>query len=142
MFTSTGILHYDPGKGLKHFDPHWALLLCDNEIARYYAWQLKKHGIETHSNDKGLWKTHISVLKGDEPPDFTSWGKYEGFEVEFHYSHIIRFDNGKHAWVDIFSEDLSAIRQELGFVAKPWYHLTIGRLVRPYVVDFTKYGIT
>jgi len=142
MFTSTGILQYDPGKGSKQFDPWWALLVCDDELAKYYAWQLKKHGVEVYPNDKGLWGTHISVLKGDVPPDPTAWGKYAQFEVEFHYSHIIRFDNGKHAWVDVYSEDLSEIRKELGFDGKPWYHLTIGRLVRPYTVDFTKYGIT
>jgi hypothetical protein len=132
MFTSTGILQYDPGRGLKHFDPWWILLLCDNEISRYYSWQLKKRGIEVHSNDKGLWGTHISVLKGDSPTNPDLWGKYEGYEVEFYYSHVIRFDNGEHAWVDIYSEDLSAIREELGFTFKPWYHMTVGRLIRPF----------
>ena len=138
MFTSTGILQYDPGKGLnglanaKHFDPWWALLTCDDEVSKYYAWQLKRHGVEVFPNDKGLWGTHVSVLKGDEPLTPTSWGQYEGYEIEFHYNHIIRYDNGKHAWTDVYSEDLSAIREELGFPPKYWYHLTVGRLVRPY----------
>ncbi len=142
MFTSSGTLQYDPGKGQKHFDPWWALLVCDNEISRYYAWHLKKYGLELFPNDKGLWGTHISVLKGEPPPDPAAWGKYDGYEIEFHYNHWLRFDNGKHAWVDIYSEDLSHIREMLGFDSKPWYHLTIGRLVRPYEVDFTKYGIS
>lgn len=131
MFTSTGILHYDPTVGLKHTEPWWALLLCDNEIARYYASQLKNYGIEVYSNDKGLWKTHISVMKGELPPNLEAWKKYDGQEVEFHYSHIIRSENGEHAWVDVYSEDLSDIRQELGFDFKPWFHMTVGRLVRP-----------
>lgn len=140
MFTSSGILQYDPGKGNKKFEPNWALLICDDEISSYYTWHLKRHGWETFSNDKGLWGTHISVMKGEEIPNPTNWGKYEGYEVEFHYNHIIRFDNGKHAWIDIYSEDLSAIREELGFTFKPWYHLTIGRLMRPYVhnLDFSQ----
>jgi len=142
MFTSSGILQYDPGKGLKHFDPWWALLVCDDEVSRYYAWLLKRHGVEVYPNDKGLWGTHVSVLKGAVPPNQDNWGKYQDFEVEIHLNHLVRYDNGKHAWVDVYSEDLSAIRQELGFDAKPWYHLTIGRLVRPFEVDFTKYGIT
>jgi hypothetical protein len=132
MFTSTGTLLYDPGKGLKKFDPWWALLLCDNEIARYYALQLKKQGIEVFSNDKGLWKTHISVMKGETPPNPEAWTKYDSMEVEFYYSHVIRSENGEHAWVDVYSEDLANIRQELGFGFKPWFHLTIGRLVRPH----------
>lgn len=85
--------------------------------------------------------THVSLLKGDSPPNPEYWGKYEGFEVEFHFNHLIRYDNGKHAWTDVYSEDLSAIREELGFPPKFWYHLTVGRLVRPYVVDFTNDGI-
>jgi len=142
MFTSTGILHYDPGQGQKHYDPWWALLLCDDELARYYSWLLKRRGVEIFPNDKGLWGTHVSVLKGDVPPDTSKWAKYEGYEVEFHYNHLVRYDNGKHAWTDVYSEDLSAIRQELGFDAKPWYHLTVGRLVRPFEVSFEKNGIT
>jgi hypothetical protein len=132
MFTSTGILYYDPGKDLKKFDPWWALLLCDNELSRYYAWLFKRQGMEVFSNDNGLWKTHISVMKGDVPPNPEAWAKYDGQEVEFNHSHIIRSENGEHAWIDVYSEDLSSIRQELGFVFKPWFHMTVGRLVRPY----------
>ena len=140
MFTSTGILQYDPGKGSKQFVPNWALLICDDDVSRYYAWLLKKYGLESYPNSHGLWGTHISVLKGDSLPNPQNWGKYEGYEVEFHYNHIIRFDNGRHAWLDVYSEDLSAIRQELGFGFKPWYHLTVGRLVRPfdYTLDFSQ----
>lgn len=132
MFTSTGILQYDPGKGLKQYDPWWALLLCDDDIARYFAWHIKRYGVELYPNDKGLWGTHVSVLKGDVPPSPVDWGKYDGYEIEFNYNHIVRYDNNKHAWLDVYSEDLSAIREMLGFPFKPWYHLTIGRLVRPY----------
>ena len=130
MFTSTGILQYDPGRGLKHYDPWWALLVCDDQLSQYYAWQLKSYGVPVHPNDKGLWGTHVSVFKGEVPPDNTAWGKYQGYEIEFHYNHLVRYDNGKHAWVDVYSEDLSAIREELGFPQKFWYHLTVGRLVR------------
>lgn len=142
MLTSTGVLQYDPGKGTKQFDPWWALLTCDDEICKYYAWQMKRRGVELYPNDKGLWGTHVSVLKGDVPIDPSKWGKYQDYEVKFHYNHLVRYDNGKHAWVDVYSEDLSFIRQELGFDAKPWYHLTIGRLVRPFEVNFEKYGIS
>jgi hypothetical protein len=131
MFTSTGILRYDCNRG-KYVEPWWALLECDDQIANYYTWQLKKRGIEVVSNSKSLWGTHISVMKGETPPQPESWKKYKGFEVEFNYTHLIRHDNGEHAWVDVYSEDLSAIRQELGFPSKSWYHMTIGRLVRPY----------
>ena len=135
MLNSTGILHYDPGVGTKNFDPNWAILLCDDEIARYYAWHLKRRGVELYSNDKGLRKTHISVMKGADVPDPTAWGKYQDYEIQFHYTQIIRYDNGKHAWVDVYSEELSQIREELGFPPKYWYHMTIGRLMRPFDVS-------
>lgn len=138
MFTSTGILHYDPGVGTKQFDPWWALLECDDDIAKYYAWMLKRRGVEMYPNDKGLWGTHISVMKGDPAPNPVAWKKYEGYEVEFHYNHLIRYDNGKHAWVDVYSEDLSQIREELGFGPKYWYHLTVGRLVRPFNIEVSQ----
>lgn len=138
MFTSKGIMRYDTTHG-KYSQQWWALLECDAEVSNYYTWQLRKYGIEITSNAKGLWGTHVSVLKGEPPPNPEHWGKYEGYEVEFNYTHIIRYDNGKHAWVDVYSEDLSAIRQELGFPFKPWYHMTIGRLVRPFnhTLDFS-----
>lgn len=139
MFTSTGILRYDCNQG-KYRQPWWALLECDDQISNYYTWLAKRYGLEIHSNANGLWGTHVSVLKGDEPPKPAAWGKYEGYEVEFHYTHIVRYDNGEHAWVDVYSEDLSAIREELGFTFKPWYHMTVGRLVRPFnhTLDFSQ----
>jgi hypothetical protein len=138
MHTSTGIFEYDAGMGHKHYDPWWGLLYCDEGITQYYAWLMRRHGIETYSNDLGLWGAHISVLKGEIPPKPELWGKYQDYEVQFHYSHIVRSENGKHAWVDVYSEELSAIREELGFPFKPWFHLTIGRLVRPITVNFSQ----
>lgn len=135
MQSSTGILQYDPGKGSKNYDPDWAILICDDEISRYYANLVKKHGVELYPNNKGLWGTHVSVLKGQPVPDPKAWAKYEGYEIEFHYTHLVRYDNGKHAWVDVYSENLSKIREELGFPPKYWYHLTIGRLVRPFSIE-------
>jgi hypothetical protein len=132
MFTSTGYLQYDPGLGSDNYEPNWAMLICDDELSRYYAWFLKKYGLETWSNDKGLWKTHISIIKGDLIPNLNDWKKYDNYEIEFHYNHIVRYDNGRHAWLDIYSEDLATIREELGLDYKPWYHLTIGRLKRPF----------
>jgi hypothetical protein len=140
MFTTSGIFHYDPLPGTKHYEPWWGLARCDSQLSDYYAWLLERHGIEVETTN--LWGTHVSVLKGEAPLRPEHWGKYEGFEVELHYNHLVRYDNGKHAWVDVYSDDLSEIRQELGFVAKPWYHLTVGRLIRPYTIDFTKYGVT
>jgi hypothetical protein len=146
MHLSSGTLHFDPLKGTKHWEPYWGLLQCDPEIAKYYAWHLKKYGVECETFN--LWGIHVSVLKGQEKDqgiDQDKWDEQskllEGVEVDFYYNQVIRFDNGKHAWVDVYSEELAAVRERFGLPFKPWYHLTIGRLIRPFEVDFTNYGI-
>lgn len=123
---ATGRLHFDPLVNTKHFDPWWALLICDEGIVSFYAWLLKRYGVPTEQNK--LWGPHISVIKSQEPQDKTNWGKGEGSDVEFWYTTKIRWDNEKHAWLDVFSPQMSRIREELGLAPKCYYHLTIGRL--------------
>src|ERR1700688_244299 len=130
MFTSSGILQFDPLKGTKHFEPWWCLLSCDKQIAEYYSWLIKRYGLPV--NTSSPWGTHISVIRGDTIPDPSAWGKLEGVEGEFAYNHVVRYDNGQHAWVDVYSEDLSGVREMLGLKPKPWFHLTIGRLDHAY----------
>jgi hypothetical protein len=121
----TGRLVFDPLHGTKHFDPWWMLLVCDktDEIQKYYAWFLKKYGRNVMLSK--LWGTHVSVVKHEEPPLKDQWGKID-VEVTFNYAHTVRCDNGKHAWLDVYSPQLSDIRQSLGLPAKEWFHLTIG----------------
>lgn len=122
--TGTGYLVFDPLRGTKHFEPWWALLACDDQIPRYYAWFLARQGKPVWVT--GLWGTHVSVVKHEEPPDKAAWGV--GGEVEFRYTPQVRWDNGKHAWLDVYSPALSQVRTSLGLPAKEWFHLTIGRL--------------
>ncbi len=120
-----GRLEFDPKSGTKHFEPWWALLITDRDIPRLYGWFLRKYGIATDPN--GLWGSHVSVIKGDEPTNKSIWGK--NFQpIEFWYSNHIRWDNQKHAWLDVFSIEMSKIRESMGLPTKTHYHLTIGRL--------------
>lgn len=130
MFLASGIFQIDPLIGTKHFEKNWELLLTDQSILDYYAWLLLKQGIPVDGT-KSLWGPHISVLKGEFVEEYIWYSlksKLNGIEVDFYYNHVIRFDNGRHAWVDVYSEDLGKIRQMFGFEYKPWYHMTIGRL--------------
>lgn len=122
QFKSYGKLIFDPGKGTKHFDPNWALLLVEEDIPMYYGWILKKYGIPTLPNK--LWNAHISVIKGEECKNKKLWDK-EFPLVEFWYSNIIRWHH-KHAWIDVFSPEMSEIREKLGLLPKCFFHLTIG----------------
>lgn len=121
----TGTIQFDPGMGTKHFDPWWALLITDEEIIRYYAWLLKKYGIPVWLSKH--WGPHISIIKNEEPTFKYLWGVPFG-PFEFYYSNHIRWDNNVHAWIDVYSPHLSALRRLLGLSAKEWFHLTIGRL--------------
>lgn len=123
---STGTLCFDPKQNTKHFEPWWAVVECDDGIIEYYAWFLKKRGIPLMINK--LWGAHISAIKGEEPPLKEHWGKT--VEVEFWYTNQTRFDNGKHAWLDVYSPQLRDIRKELGLlVEKDRFHMTVGRWV-------------
>lgn len=75
-----------------------------------------------------LWGPHISVVKGDEPNNKILWNELEGMEVGFYYSNIIRMDNDKHAWLDVFSPELGQLRCQLGLSDRKNYHITIGRV--------------
>jgi hypothetical protein len=126
IHKTTGILEFDPKSGTKHFEPWWALLNCDDGIAEFYAWLLKGYGLVADTFK--LWGTHVSVIKGQEPAIKAKWGSAQGRAVEYWYTNQIRWDNGKHAWLDVYSEEMSQIREEMGLSPKVRYHLTIGRL--------------
>jgi hypothetical protein len=128
-YESYGKLVFDPLQGTKHYDPWWALLQCDPEIQRYYAWFLKKRGMPVMLSK--LWGPHISVVKHEEPAQKDMWG-LQGMEIEvkFYYTNYIRSDNGAHAWLDCYSPEMSQLRRAMGLPAKEWFHFTIGRYDR------------
>jgi hypothetical protein len=120
-----GTLQFDPRPDHKQFDPWWALLVTEEDIIDLYRWFLKKRGLDTEPNK--LWGPHVSMIKGDRPADLTLWGT--AFPpVEFWYTNEIRYDNAKHAWLDVFSPEMSDIRVRMGLSPKCFYHLTLGRL--------------
>ena len=135
VHESVGVVQFDPGRGTPAFEPWWALLLCDQGIVDYYAWLLLRYGISVHRGSR--WGPHVSFVKGLEPPDRMAWGVDPG-PVRFWYANRVRWDNGRHAWLDVWSPDLAAIRARLGFDTpeKVSFHLTLGRLVFPQ--DSTK----
>ena len=126
MYKSKGKLVFDYLKHTKHFEPWWAMVLCDREIQRYYAWHLLKWGVKV--NIASPWGAHISVIKGEAPPDKKKWKLYHGTVLEFEYDPDIKWDNGEHAWANVYCQQLVDLRVELGLIYRPRFHLTIGRL--------------
>lgn len=143
QFQSYGILCFDPGKGTKHFDPYWAIVECDRDIADYYRWHLLQRGVDTWPPN-GLWGFHISAIKGEEPTkNLNEWGKFHGHKISFNYGDYISYSNGRHAWLNCWSDDLSDIREYYGLdVAerKLKYHMTLGRLKKPWAPDVKRPG--
>lgn len=125
MLKSKGRLVYDHLSDTKHFEPWWAMLLCDWQIQKYYAWHLLKWGIKV--NTASPWGAHISVIKG-EKVDPVKWKTLHGKMIEFEYDPDIKWDNGEHAWINVYCETLTNLRVELGLTYRPRFHLTIGRL--------------
>lgn len=128
---STGYLQFDPQEGTKYFEPNWALLMVDQDIVEYYCWHSKKWGKPINPNR--LWGAHVSAVKGEEPVNRELWG-YDFGEITFYYTNIIRYDNGCHAWLDVWCDRLHEIRYELGLPPKidfgghpRHFHLTLGR---------------
>jgi hypothetical protein len=130
--SSTGTVLYDPGQGTRHFEPWFALLSCDDGIVDYLTWHLRRAGIEL---DKGSrWGAHVTFVRGEPPASPDAWGTAADEEIAFHYANVIRWSNGRHAWVDVCCPRLNELRAALGLAAKPdaRYHLALGRLREPH----------
>lgn len=133
MFESTGTLIYDPKARIKQ-EPWWLILKTDKGILDYYQSQIKQHfdvGFE-----KTVWGSHISVVRGDNPPKKEAWGKYKNEKIKFTYTNQVY----RAHWffcIDAYSERLEEIRMELGLPKLPkfGFHLTIGRLNKQYLKE-------
>jgi hypothetical protein len=108
-------------------DKGWLLLRCDPGIINFYSWLTTRHGIEVLKGSRH--GPHVSIVRGEKPKDFKNWQKLIGKKCIYYYSINVR-DNGYHAWVDVQSDDLEKVREELGLSKKYYhsFHLTIGRL--------------
>lgn len=139
----TGKLLFDPGKGTKHFDPYWCIVSLDYEISSYYRWLLKRHGQDTESPNK-LWGFHVSTIKGEEPTKNKElWGCQDQQEITIWYGNYVSYSNGRHAWLNCYSEDLCQLRDFYGLDindGKLKYHATLGRLKNPWEPDVKRPG--
>ena len=142
-YEAEGTLFFDPGKGTKHYDPYWCIVKVDPDLARYYRWHLLNWGQATHPPNS-LWGFHISAIKGEEPlRNKEKWGKYHDHIVKFYYGKYVSYSNGRHAWLNCYCEELTALREFYGLDVnnrKLKYHATLGRLKRPTAPDIKRPG--
>jgi hypothetical protein len=107
----------------------WLIIDCDPELGRFlrHLYTIACH--RTRVAQAPLWGTHISVIRGDVPPNQAAWGRFQGAEVEFEYEPLVQ-ETGGYLWVPVACAPALARREQLGLPREPEppLHLTIGNL--------------
>lgn len=147
---SVARISYDPYRGdMKSKVKRWCVADVDREVTRYLRWWadtelLNKTGVAGYGLSLPAWDAHISIIRGENdvrnvPKEVLDelWGKYDGQLVEFEYSLDLRqsgdkkvdgFDPKEHFWfVNVYSDEMTYIRKELGLPYNWNLHLTFGR---------------
>jgi len=126
LLKSVGILKYD--------DNYKLYVDVDDDIAKYYLKMIPKY-IATPNPQR--YNAHITVVRNEIPKNLENWKKYDNCKITFLYSTVIQTNN-IYFWLNVYSEELSNIREELGlqktseFSRPPsdeeCFHITIGNL--------------
>jgi len=127
MLKSNGILRYSPKKLGEYASPNWWLILvCDDEIGRYYRHLYHLSTYRIDQLQRSHWKSHISVVRNEKPLNENEWEKHAHETIEFQYNPEIE-TNGKYFWLSVVCPQLEEIRSKLG-LGNPMIplHLTIG----------------
>lgn len=129
IYESKGTIRYSPKLlGDRPSEKWWLVVDCDDNIGKYYRHLFRMACHSTRSLEVPAWRTHITVIRNEEPPHPQFWEKYSG-EVQFTYESEPR-TNGDYVWLDVQCPFLLDLRQELGLPRNPFYplHLSIGHL--------------
>ncbi|HEY8505328.1 MAG TPA: hypothetical protein VIL46_12150 [Gemmataceae bacterium] len=107
----------------------WLIIDCDPELGRYLRHLFTLSTFRTRKLQPPLWGAHISVIRGEEPPDPAAWGRLDGQSVEFEFEPAVRETDG-YLWVPVFCDPALRIREELALPREPNppLHLTVGNL--------------
>lgn len=129
---SIGKLVYSPRTHLASGEK-WLVLMCDDEISRYYRHLFTKeypylNGSKVGKLTRPVWGSHISVIRGEFIPHFKLWRLDENRLFEFEYEPGV-LNNGEYFWLKAKCPLLGDLREKYGLPREPKYgfHLTIGR---------------
>lgn len=128
-FKTQGKLIYDPTAGQAQ-NSWWMIVECPKDIIEYYQYWITK---ETGNKlNRPLFGAHISVIRGEEPPEVKKrlWKKYHEEEISLEYEHKSN-TNGEYWWLEVTCERLKEIRKEIGLAEEVefGFHLTIGKVI-------------
>ena len=78
----------------------WLILDIDPELGRYLRAEYSRLRYRTVVPQPPLWGTHVSVIRGEEPPDETAWKKFDGERVEVRYAAGV-FETKEYLWLPV-----------------------------------------
>lgn len=127
-----GVLEYDPDRGtMKSAKPYWLVLQLPYELVKYYQYFIRT---DLHVDVKDpQWGAHVSIVRGEEPPNPEFWKKYDGMKVKIRFKPEVvcikdKKKDGNYFVIEFVNDFFSSIRTELGLPSKYFmYHVTVGR---------------
>lgn len=127
---SIGKIIYSPYTHLLSSN-NWAIVSCDDEIARYYRHLHDMEFAHQKKLSKPTWGAHISWIRNEIIKFPKKWKLLENQIIEFEYDSNIQ-TNGTYFWLKVKCDALLDLRSQYGLNKYPKFglHLTIGRLTK------------
>lgn len=109
----------------------WLIVDADPELGRYLRHLYTIGHRRTRTLQAPLWGVHVSVIRGEEPPDASTWGRDDGARVEFEIDPHACETEG-YVWYPVRCDAMLELRERLGLAREPEpaLHLTIGNARR------------
>lgn len=126
-----GVIRYDPPRhGMKKNTNYWCILELPEDLIKYYQYFVKTD-LHIPIADPS-WGAHVSIVRGETPPNHGVWKKYDGKKVKIKYYPYIHVKKdpkkeGLYCFIDFEVPFFHKIRRELGLECKYTFHFTIGR---------------
>lgn len=107
----------------------WMILECDRELGRYYRSLYATARHQVRRLQEPLWRTHISVVRGEHPIHEQYWRECEDQELEIVYEPFLEIHRA-YAVLPVRCEAALDYRERLGLSREPAFplHMTIGNL--------------
>lgn len=111
--------------------PWWMIIRIDDDFGRLYRSLLANYSMARYGKvTTPEWGTHISVIRGEEPPVKSLWKSWENAEIVFEYHPAVAVrDDSPYIWMPVKCVEAEAIRDRLGLSLIPEvpFHLTFAR---------------
>ncbi len=127
MYQSTGIVRCVSSQAKPGY--FWIYLSCCEDLGRYYRYAARYLNYRLIRLMKPAWGVHITVVRQEKCPRLfrSIKARWEGLELGFSYKNLR--SNGKHAWLDVESDELRYLRTSLLLPEDPpefGLHCTVG----------------